>query len=133
MEFITKWLHDVKVPIAAAKLILESHERSLPVDFYKNIHSELFSIEESVIQVFYEMKSNRFYDDYKIVRTGTKKLIAQALKSYSSFFSYKKLRITVDEENFEVLTDEKWSSYILSQIISNAVKYTPEEVYCKGC
>jgi signal transduction histidine kinase len=53
-------------------------------------------------------------------------LITQALKSYSSFFSYKRLGIAVEGEDFEVLTDEKWSGYILSQLISNAVKYTPE-------
>lgn len=127
MEFITKWLHDAKVPIAAARLILESQEDKLPGDFYKNIHSEIFSIEESILQVFYEMKSNRFFDDYRIAKVGTKKLIAQALKGYSSFFSYKRLGISVEGGDFEVLTDEKWSSYILSQIISNAVKYTPEE------
>ncbi len=126
MEFITKWLHDAKVPIAAAKLILESQEERLPAEFYKNMHTELFSIEESILQVFYEMKSNRFFDDYKVVRTSTKKLISQALKSYSSFFSYKRLGIAVEGGDYEVLTDEKWSSYILSQIISNAVKYTPE-------
>lgn len=127
MEYITKWLHDVKIPIAAARLILESQENKLPVDFYQNIYAEIFSIEESILQVFYEMKTNRFFDDYKVIRTGTKKLIAQALKGYSSFFSYKKLSITVEGEDFEVLTDEKWSGYILSQIISNAVKYSPKE------
>ena len=127
MEFITRWLHDVKVPIAGARLILESQQDRLPVDFYQNIYTELFTIEESVMQVFYEMKTNRFSDDYKIAGTGARKLVANALKGYSTFFSYKRLRITVAGEDYEVLTDEKWSSYILSQIISNAVKYTPEE------
>jgi signal transduction histidine kinase len=126
MEFITKWLHDAKVPIAAARLILESQEDRLPGEFYKNIYSELFSIEESILQVFYEMKSNRFFDDYKVIKTNTRKLVSQALKSYSNFFSYKKLGITVEGQDYAVVTDEKWSSYILSQIISNAVKYTPE-------
>lgn len=126
MEFITKWLHDAKVPIAAARLILESQEDKLPEDFYRNISAEIFSIEESILQVFYEMKTNRFFDDYRIARTSTRKLIAQALKGYSNFFSYKKLGISVEGNDFEVLTDEKWSSYILSQIISNAIKYTPE-------
>ena len=87
MEFITKWLHDVKVPIAASRLILESREDQLPADFYKNMDKELFSIEESAMRVFYEMKSNRFSDDYKITDTTTKKLISRALKPYSSFFS----------------------------------------------
>lgn len=126
MEFITKWLHDVKVPIAAARLILESQQDKLPADFYKNIYTEIFSIEESIQQVFYEMKSNRFFNDYRITRTGTGKLVAQALKGYSNFFSYKKLGIAVEGGDYEVLTDEKWSGYILSQLISNAVKYTPE-------
>ena len=127
MEYITKWLHDVRIPIAAARLILESQENKLPGDFYQNIYSEIFSIEESILQVFYEMKTNRFFDDYKVVRTGTKKLISESLKGYSNFFSYKKLNISVEGDDFEVLTDVKWSSYILSQIISNAVKYSPYE------
>ena len=125
-EFITKWLHDIKVPIAAARLILETQEDKLPADFYQNIYSEIFNIEESIMRVFYELKTNRFFDDYKIAKTSTRKLISQALKGYSNFFSYKKLSISVDGEEYEVLTDEKWSSYILSQIISNAVKYSPE-------
>jgi signal transduction histidine kinase len=124
MDFITKWLHDVKVPIAAARLILESQEEDLPVTFYRNLYSELFNIEESVLRVFYELKTSRFFDDYKIVKTGTRKLISQGLKGYSSFFSYKKLRIAVEGDDYQVLTDEKWCSYILSQIISNAVKYS---------
>jgi len=125
MEFITKWLHDVKVPISAAKLILENNESVLPGDFYRDIYTEIFSIEESIQKVFYIMKTSRFFDDYRITRVSTKKLVSQALKGYPNFFSYKKLGISIEGGDYEVLTDEKWSSYILSQIVSNAVKYSP--------
>lgn len=124
MEFITKWLHDVKVPISAARLILENNECTLPDKFYRDIYTELFSIEESIQRVFYELKTNRFFDDYKITRVSTRKLVSQALKSYSNFFSYKRISLEIEGEDFEVLTDEKWSTYILSQFISNAVKYS---------
>lgn len=127
MEFITKWIHDVKVPISAIRLILEHQEDELPADFYKSLDSELFMIEGSLLRVFYEIKSNRFFDDYKIAKVNTGKLIAGALKGYSNFFSYKRIGISIEGEDHEVLTDEKWSGYILSQLISNAVKYTPEE------
>ncbi|MGE5677671.1 MAG: sensor histidine kinase [Pseudomonadota bacterium] len=126
MEFITKWLHDVKVPIAAARLILENNENTLPDKFYRDMYTEIFSIEESIQRVFYELKTNRFFDDYKITRVSTKKLIAQALKGYSNFFSYKRISLEIEGEDFEVLTDEKWSAYILSQFVSNAVKYSPD-------
>jgi signal transduction histidine kinase len=127
MEFITKWLHDVKVPISAARLILENCERELSARFYQDMYTEIFTIEESIQRVFYEIKTNRFFNDYKVTRVNTKKLIAQSLKGYSNLFSYKKISITLEGEDYEVLTDEKWSGYILSQIISNAVKYSPAE------
>lgn len=125
LEFITKWVHDVKVPISAARLILEKHENNLPNDFFRIIDKEIFSIEQSIQRVFYEIKSNTLYNDYKISNINTSKLIAGSLKTYSNFFAYKKINIEIEGEGFEVLTDEKWSGYILSQIISNAVKHTP--------
>lgn len=125
LEFITKWLHDVKVPIAAARLILDEQENQLPEGVYQTLDQELFSIEEAMEKVFYEMKAGSLYEDYKIARVETKPLIANSLKGYSNLFSYKRLELSLVGENHEVLTDEKWSGYILSQIISNAVKYTP--------
>jgi len=125
LEFITKWVHDVKVPISAIRLILENNEQDIPISLYQGIDTELFSVEQSVQRVFYELKSNHLHDDYKIERVSTKKLIAQTLKAYSNFVSYKKLNISISGPSYDVLTDEKWSGYILSQIISNAVKYTP--------
>ncbi|AOT72072.1 sensor histidine kinase [Geosporobacter ferrireducens] len=127
LEFITKWVHDVKVPIAAARLILENHENDIPGSFYQSIDKEIFAIEESVQRILYEMKSNSLSEDYKITTVSTKRLIAQTLKGYSNFFSYKKIKISLSGEDYNVLTDEKWSGYILSQILSNAVKHTPAE------
>lgn len=125
LDFITKWLHDVKVPIAAARLILENQEGEIPQDFYQSLDQELTTIEEAIQKVFYEIKSGSFHDDYKISPVSTRKLIATALKGYSNLFSYKKLDIEIAGDEYRVLTDEKWSGYILSQLVSNAVKYTP--------
>lgn len=127
LDFITKWVHDIKVLISAVRLILEKHESDVPANFYIDIDKEIFSIEESVQRVFYEIKSNSLYEDYKITRINTRKLIANTLKGYSCFFSYKKINVSFFGEAYDVLTDEKWSGYILSQIISNALKYTPDE------
>lgn len=123
-DFITSWLHDIKVPIAAGKLIMESNEEKIPMDLYNSLLKELNKIEESAQRVFYSLKINRFYDDYRIAPVSTKTLISNGLSDYSSFFIYKGLRLSMKGMPHDVLTDEKWSSYIISEIISNAVKYT---------
>ena len=81
LDFITKWLHDIKVPIAAARLILENYVREIPGEFYQSMDKEIFSIEEAIQRVFYEMKSNRIQEDFQLVRINTKKFINQAGKS----------------------------------------------------
>ncbi|KUG05423.1 sensor histidine kinase [hydrocarbon metagenome] len=126
LEFVTKWTHDIKVPISALRLILESYESDLPQEFYQKMDTEISKIQQGTQTILYNIKSNTFYQDYRISRVRTKKLIADVLKEYSNFFSYKKINISITGEDHQVLTDEKWSSYIISQIISNAVKYTPD-------
>ncbi len=126
LDFVTKWAHDIKVPISALRLILESYESHLPQEFYQKMDTEISKIQQGTQTILYNIKSNTFYHDYSISRVRTKKLIADVLKEYSNFFSYKKINILITGEDHLVLTDEKWSSYIISQIISNAVKYTPD-------
>lgn len=124
IDFITKWIHDIKVPVSAIRLILESNENSFSQELYQNFDMELTTVEKYAQAVFFQMKSGSFYNDYKIAPVSTRKLIAESLKSFSSFFTYKKIRIMIQDDEETVLTDEKWSGYIISQIISNAVKYT---------
>ncbi len=126
LEFVTRWTHDIKVPISALRLILESYESDLPQEFYQKMDTEISKIQQGTQTILYNIKSNTFYHDYRISRVRTKKLIADVLKEYSNFFSYKKINISITGEDHLVLTDEKWSAYIISQIISNAVKYTPD-------
>lgn len=125
LDFVTKWLHDVKVPIAAARLVLDHHEGAVNPDLYQSIDQELFAIEAAIEKVFYQIKAGNLSEDYKITKVQTQHLIATALKGYSNIFGYKSFQISLSGSSHQVLTDEKWSEYILAQIIANAVKYTP--------
>jgi len=127
LDFVTKWLHDVKSPLTAARLILGELDGcgEQEAESYQKLDQELVAIEEAIAKVFYTIKSASFHEDYKISRTSTHKLIAAALKGYSNVVSYKKLDLMICGNDCQVLTDAKWSSYILTQLVSNAVKHTP--------
>ena len=47
------------------------------------------------------------------------------MKKFSSEFIGRKLRLIYDPLNTSVITDEKWLSFVIEQVLSNALKYTP--------
>lgn len=121
LDFVTKWVHDAKVPISAMKLLLENDAE----DSKEILEMELLSIEQNTQKVLFHIKSSSFYDDYKITEVTTKSLINTALKPFATFFAYKKISLEMDENDYKILTDSKWSGYIIAQLLSNAVKHTP--------
>ena len=122
LDFITKWVHDVKVPISAMKLLLESDAQ----DVRDRLEMELSYIEQDTQKVLFHIKSKSFYDDYKISEYTTRSLINSSLKQFATFFAFKKISLQITGGDYKVLTDGKWSGYILSQFISNAIKHTPD-------
>ena len=54
-------------------------------------------------------------------------IVKQAVKKFSREFLYRKIHLEMEPFHMDVLTDEKWVLFVLEQILSNALKYTPEE------
>ncbi len=50
----------------------------------------------------------------------------ESVKKQSLFFIHKKISLNLEELDEEIVTDEKWTSFIIEQILSNALKYTKE-------
>ncbi len=121
LDFITRWVHDIKVPISALYLLAENFNG----DDAQKLEMQIAFIEQHTQKALYHIKSNSFEDDFIISKTDTMKIVTTALKQYAVFFSQKKISLELGKENFKVLTDEKWSGYIISQFLSNAVKHTP--------
>ena len=50
----------------------------------------------------------------------------QSVRKFARLFILKKISLDFQETGRTVLTDEKWLSFVIEQLLSNAVKYTPE-------
>lgn len=119
-EYYTMWVHQIKTPIAAMSLLLQS---SKPMD-KKILQQELFKIECYVEMVLGYLRMEQISSDLLLKEYNLSAIIRQAIKKYSTVFIYKKISLDFQEPDCFVLTDEKWLVFVIEQLLSNALKYT---------
>ncbi len=125
-DFITSWIHDMKIPISVLKMGLEQ-DTPLRMEEKESFLEELEKMEEYLTKILYFIKIDDFHNDYIPVMVPLHRMVKKELKNFSKVFGYKKIKLHLEPLKEEVLTDEKWTSFIIHQILSNAVKYTNVE------
>lgn len=121
IDYMTSWFHEIKTPISVSRLIIEN-EKENPV--LNSIEEEVDKIEGYVEQALYFVRADDFNQDYFIVPVDLDVVIRSIIKQNAKIFIQKKIKLTLEVESKEILTDQKWLAYIVAQILSNALKYT---------
>lgn len=122
MEYYTMWVHQIKTPIAAMQLLLQSE------DTPKNREAaeELFRIEQYVKMALQYTRLDSETTDFLIQRYNLDDIVREAVRCYARLFIRKKISLNYQPLQVQVLTDEKWLEFVIEQVLSNAVKYTPK-------
>lgn len=119
-DYFTLWVHQMKLPIAAMKIMLETEE----VLDRKLLKSELFRIEQYSSMVLAYIRMNSKDTDYQIETCDLAQMIRQSIRTFASEFIRKKIACDFKETKMQLVTDEKWFVFVLEQILSNSLKYT---------
>ena len=124
-EYIEMWIHEVKLPIATAKMIIENNKTEVT----RRIEEELNEIENYTEQALYYARSNHTQKDYFVAKTKLADMIYDTVKRNKRALIGQKIKIEInlDDKNLFVYTDAKWCQFIFNQIIQNAIKYKKEE------
>lgn len=121
-EYVELWIHEVKLPIATSKMIIENNRDAVT----NSIEEEITEIEAYVEQALYYARSSHVNKDYLVSECKVKTIVNEAVKQNRKSLIRRKIRIEMDIEDQTVLTDAKWCQFILNQIISNSMKYRKE-------
>lgn len=121
-EYYTMWVHQIKTPIAAMRLLLQSEESA------KNheLEEELFRVEQYVEMALHYTRLDSESSDLQIQKHDLDKIVREAVHKYAKMFIRKKIALDYEPLTTEVLTDEKWLEFVIEQVLSNAIKYTPK-------
>ena len=122
-EYIELWIHEIKTPIAASKLIAQNNKNEVT----ESIDEELDKIEYYVEQALYYARSNTVEKDYYITKCKLQDVINTVIKKNKKELIDNKIKINIDNIDETVYTDSKWIVFILNQIITNCIKYAKKE------
>lgn len=120
VDYYTAWVHQIKTPISAMRLILQSEDSSMS----RELNKELFRIEQYVEMVLAYLRMDSESTDYVIKKYSLDEVVKQAVRKYSPLFIHKKIGLNLEPIEAEVITDEKWLCFVIEQLLSNALKYT---------
>lgn len=122
-EYIEQWIHEVKTPITAMKLLCENNDSP----FAREMLAELENVNRFTEQALYYARSEHTEKDYLIREIELRDVVHSAIADNKYLLRQNNVVITADNIDSNVYTDDKWVRFILNQIISNAVKYCTEK------
>ena len=138
-DYYSMWVHQIKTPISAMKLLLEAEREELGQlicddeqsqyllsDNMDSFEDELFRIEEYVSMALQYQRVSSTENDFVLEKVSVDGVIRDTIKKYAKIMIRRHIGINYSGTGQAVYTDEKWLAFMLEQILSNAIKYTPQ-------
>ena len=120
-DYYTLWTHQIKSPLYSMDLMLQTQDM-VPQKW----RIELLKVSQYVEMALKYLQLENQSADIYLSQVPVLPLVQEAVKKYSGMFIAKKLRVELKDLDGAILTDQKWFSFMLEQLISNAVKYTEQ-------
>lgn len=118
-EYISKWVHEIKLPISAISMILDRIEEP-------EIKNETEKINFLVNSVMYGSRATAAVEDIFISEEKLEDIVKQAIKNNAFMLIRNNIEIKVENLKHYIFTDKKWILYVLDQLINNSIKYSKE-------
>lgn len=131
-EYYTTWVHQIKTPLSAMRLALqggfptETEEQECAFESLRDeLLEELLKTEQYVDMALQYLRLDSDSSDFVFREYSLDDIIRQAVRKFSGVFIRKRLMLDYTDVGIRTVTDEKWLLFVIEQILSNALKYTP--------
>lgn len=121
VDYYTLWAHEIKTPIAAMRLKLHDQDSADA----RSLLNDLNRVERYVEMVLTYLRLEGSGTDYVIRECKLDDVLRLVFKQFAGEFISRGLKLDYVPANICVLTDEKWLAFVVGQVLSNALKYTP--------
>jgi len=132
IQFINQWVHQMKTPLSVMHLMIQDEDDSR----FTAIGDELDRMKKGLDMVLYTARLDEFEHDFYVELLSLEEVVRSVTSSQKRLFIRNRVFPSLQlDEGLRITSDEKWLSFVLTQIITNAVRYTKEEnqkIFVKG-
>lgn len=119
-QYTELWVHEVKTPLAAARLLLDK----MHGEDASKLKLELERVEHLVEQALFTARSDTLVNDYVIREIVLGDAVGEACKANMRYLTSCGVAIDIHiDPQSTVVADKAWLAFILTQLIINAAKY----------
>ncbi|MBQ9210548.1 MAG: sensor histidine kinase [Clostridia bacterium] len=122
IDYYSTWVHQIKTPIASMRLHLKAVDTALA----RKLLSDLLHIEQYVDMVLTYLRMGSSTTDYVFREISLDDILSENIRKYRGDFIMKNLRLQYEPSGMSIISDEKWLSFVIGQILSNSLKYTKQ-------
>lgn len=119
-EYFLLWVHQIKTPITVSDLILQKEK----TPYTCQLKEQMFYIREYTNMAINYMKLKDRQADMDIAEVEIDQLLKSLLIKYSGLFIDKNISLDYQPIDTKIITDARWATILIEQILANALKYT---------
>ncbi|MFA9456524.1 sensor histidine kinase [Halalkalibacter sp. AB-rgal2] len=120
-DHLLSWIHEMKTPLTAMHLIIDRvGEQTLK----RQLSYEWLRIHLLLDQQLHHKRFISIENDLYIEEIQLEELIHQEIKALKSWCFQKGIGFDLNLEVATLLSDSKWLSFMIRQLLSNAIKYS---------
>lgn len=120
-EYINLWIHEIKIPLSNIKLKLEQETD------YEHV-KEVEKIEDYISKILFMKHITNAENKYTIKQIDTTNALNAVIKNFKSHIIYNQIELRIDTDHSSIYTDQFWFKFIVSQLISNSIKYEASKI-----
>ncbi|MEQ6355700.1 sensor histidine kinase [Lysinibacillus sp. M3] len=116
------WVHEVKAPLTAVNLMLDRVE---DLTLRRRLETEWLRLHLLVDQQLHQTRLASIEKDNYMMEIELRTVVYKEIRAMQAWCIEKGIGFDVEELTDTVTTDAKWLAFIIRQILSNAIKYSP--------
>lgn len=127
-DYMTKWCHEMKIPLSACLLMNEKIENS---ELRMNMKEQLERMKQDLNTVMVGCKVQSSVYDIQVHSVDLLDCVKSSIHNNQFFLIHHRFTIDIHVEQRMIYTDKEWLIYVFDQLIHNAIKYAKEKPFLK--